>query len=329
MATERYDKKQILNYLLGELPEADQSQVELRLIKDPGFLKETRSVENDLIDDYLDDTLTAENRRLFEEVFVKTPYRQEKIAFAKNLETVLSETAAPVPVAPERINAGWAATFRSLRLSPYFLRYAAAILLVAMTIVSFWLYADRNRVRRELVQSQAEKVRRDNEAVVAQSRTEEVSKQLEAERVARLQQEQIAQQLQRERDELGKRQSDKSGVFSSIATFVLSPGLTRGSDEPTRLVVPRAASQIRLQLDLQTGENYGSYRAELRTTGGNVIWSSTPKPRLLGGGKVIILSLPPSLLNSGEYELTLSARNAKSQFEDIGYYYFSVLIRDR
>jgi hypothetical protein len=142
-----------------------------------------------------------------------------------------------------------------------------------------------------------------------------------------VQREQLAQQLQRERDQL-QRESDNAASGSvSIATFVLSPGLTRGRDEPTRLVVKPSTKQMRLQLDLEAGDEYKSYRAELRTTGGNVVWSRAGlQAQSLGGGKAVVVGLSLIQLNSGEYELTLRAQTSRG-LEDIGYYYFSVLKR--
>lgn len=328
MLTESAEDKQINGYLLGNLPESEVTAVEIRLFKDADFLGSVRAAEDDLIDAYLGQELAAQDKQRFEQFFAAVPHRQEKIAFARGLITILSENETTLKE-HSRFGFAWISVFR------WPLQYATVALVLALAVVSFLLYSSLRKTRQDLERSIAEKALGDQEREALRqrngtsgSRAEELSKQLEAERSARLQQEQRAQQLQRERDQL-QRQSESAGSVSpSIATFVLSPGFTRGSDEPTRLVIQPPIKLMRLQLDLESGDEYKSYRAELRTTGGNVVWSREGlQAQSVGGGKAVVVSLPVVQLNSGEYELTLRARNSSRGLEDIGYYYFSVLKR--
>ena len=43
------------------------------------------------------------------------------------------------------------------------------------------------------------------------------------------------------------------------------------------------------------------------------------------GGRFLTLNIPASILNTGEYELTLKGISGKEKVEDLGYYYFDVL----
>ena len=329
MFTESAKDKEIDAYLLGNLPDSQVADVEIRLLKDADFLEEVRSAEDDLIDAYLGEELSSQEKQRFEEFFAAVPHRHEKITFARGLITILLENEVALSEQPARSGFSWISAFR------WPLQYATVALVLLLAVVSLLLFSSLRQTRQELERSIAEKGISDQEREAlrqqngtSRSRTEELSKQLEAEHKARLQQEQLAQQLQRESDQL-RRQSGSAGSGSaSIATFVLLPGFTRGSDEPTRLVIKPSIKLMRLQLDLEAGDDYKSYRAELRTTGGNVVWSREGLvAQSVGGGKAVVVSLPVVQLNSGEYELTLRARNSSRTLEDIGYYYFSVLKR--
>lgn len=73
---------QIREYLLGNLSEEDQRLVDERLLTESGFLDEVLAGEDDLIDDYVCDDLSQENRSGFEQHFLCAPERQQKLKFA-------------------------------------------------------------------------------------------------------------------------------------------------------------------------------------------------------------------------------------------------------
>lgn len=81
MATTKKDRKQLRKYLLGGLPETDEPQVEQRLLRDADFAEAFEMVEEELIDQFLRDTLTAKERRWIRQNFLKSPERHQKLRF--------------------------------------------------------------------------------------------------------------------------------------------------------------------------------------------------------------------------------------------------------
>lgn len=80
----------IKGYLLKQIPEEDESQVEARLLTDRGFYEELSIVEDELIDQYLAGSLSVSDRRSFESHFVSSSERQQKIRFARALRKRVS-----------------------------------------------------------------------------------------------------------------------------------------------------------------------------------------------------------------------------------------------
>ena len=72
--------------MLQELSEADAERVELRLLRDPEFGEEFDIVVDTIIDQYLDDELSQEERERAEQYFFKSESRREKLKFAVALK---------------------------------------------------------------------------------------------------------------------------------------------------------------------------------------------------------------------------------------------------
>ena len=87
----RADKESITEYLLGRLTDADEEQVELRLLTDPEFAEEYDIVVNEIVDDYVAGKFEGEQAKQVEEYFFKSPERKKKLKFALALKQRKSE----------------------------------------------------------------------------------------------------------------------------------------------------------------------------------------------------------------------------------------------
>src|SRR5215475_14735771 len=78
-------------YLLGDLIEEQQVEIEERAFRDPGYMRLIEEVEVDLIDEYVRGGLTDRERRQFEARFFESAERRRKVEFAKSLAAVRPE----------------------------------------------------------------------------------------------------------------------------------------------------------------------------------------------------------------------------------------------
>src|SRR6267142_3296208 len=80
------EEHRIREYLLGQLTEAEEEQVELRLLTDPDFAEEYDILVNEITDDYIAGRFEGEELKRVEEHFFKSTQRQDKLKFALALK---------------------------------------------------------------------------------------------------------------------------------------------------------------------------------------------------------------------------------------------------
>src|SRR5512145_3060134 len=88
------DEELVVRYLLGQLPEEEQSLLEERAFSDQACIQNILAVERDLIDEYVRGELSGEERRQFEKLFQASSERRRKVEFARALTNIVSESPA-------------------------------------------------------------------------------------------------------------------------------------------------------------------------------------------------------------------------------------------
>ena len=333
METEAINEELIARYLLDDLPEEEQARLEARAFSDREYALAIAAVENDLIDGYARGGLSDADRRRFERRFLVSAERQRKVEFARALAELIPVVAtegaaqAGMNLAP---TSWWESLKTSLKgLNPVFklsMAAAAAMLIIGVS----WLITETVRLRARVAQLQAERQmgERQEEILRGQTageraRSEDLTSQLQRERERRERSEELARQLERNRAREG---SAGPSIFASV---FLAPGLPRGEAHRPKLLVPRAARLVRLQIGLEREDEYQSFRAELRTAQGQAVWTQDHlRPRQTRAGRVLNLVVPGNLLGTGEYELTLKGEIDPQKTEDVRYYYFDAQMKE-
>src|SRR4026208_750171 len=102
MRSQRSDETWHVKYLLGNLTEDEQVEVEDRAFADADYLSDLEATEADLIDAYVRGELSQSDRRSFELRFLTSPERRRKGAVARALATVTPEAKPGEPRAAGR-----------------------------------------------------------------------------------------------------------------------------------------------------------------------------------------------------------------------------------
>ncbi|MEP7338428.1 MAG: hypothetical protein ABI977_11890, partial [Acidobacteriota bacterium] len=313
----------IVRYLLGDLPEEEQARLEERAFADRRCTEDIVAVEGDLIDEYVRGGLSNAERRLFEQRFLASAERRQKVEFARALAQVASASAAEAAAQPATIH-WWEAVIAFLRGSnPAFQFSMAASALILVLGVS-WLIVETSRLRAQVAQLQAkqqaeQQTRQQQEealrqqAASASARSEDLAVQLERERERR---EELARQIERDQSR------ESSAGASFIASLFLPPGIGRSGAERPKLMVPQSARLARLQIGLEREDEFKSFRVEIRTAQGQEVWTQDHlRPRQSRAGRVINLTIPGNTLSPGQYELTLKGVIDPQNTEDVRYYW--------
>src|SRR5260370_390672 len=94
MYEEPISDEQVAAYLLGRLPEQEQTRLEDRAFRDPEFKQHVQAVEKDLIDEYVRGELSDSDREQFKARFLSSTRRRQKVAFARAFTGVVNKQAA-------------------------------------------------------------------------------------------------------------------------------------------------------------------------------------------------------------------------------------------
>ena len=324
MAVDFNNETLIARYLLGELSEEQQVEIEDRAFADKDYLASITAVENDLIDDYVRNELSAAERGRFEKRFLAAPERRKRIEFARALSGVMAE----VPVSRRAVvqdTKSWSwrdaiyAFINGLAPTAKIAFVSAVPLLV---IGAGWLFIETLRLRRELtelrVENQSQQNLQQQALDLERRRNQELNAQLNQEKQQR---EQTDESL-RELSEAGEALTPAPRPV--IAALTLLPGLSRGANDQPSLVLPEDARLVQIQIGIDPEEQYKKFTVELRTLSGLGVWTrENLNARNRRGVRAVGLTLPASALRAGDYELRLRGVD-ESGAEDIGFYYFTV-----
>jgi hypothetical protein len=121
------------------------------------------------------------------------------------------------------------------------------------------------------------------------------------------------------------RQPSEAARAPLVASLVLVPGLSRARTEVEQLVLSPSVQIARIEIELESRDDYPRFRAELRTRRGEEVLSrSNLVRRKSGPGFAVSIDVPASALAVGDYELALKGITADHTSQDVGYYYFGV-----
>lgn len=123
------DRIAVRKYLLGNLrDEVRMRQIEEQTLLEDDFLEKLSIAEDELLDDYLDGTLTGDEQERFTEFFLNSPERKQKLRLLENLRRYAKKSHAPVvkKIAREKFRFyDWRGLFSSAAL-----RFALVVLVL-------------------------------------------------------------------------------------------------------------------------------------------------------------------------------------------------------
>ncbi len=320
----------IRRYLLEEeLSEQEREQIEDRLMSDEDLYHELLVAEDDLIDDYVSNSLPEEERTKFRRRFLHVPELRQKVSFTAALRKHALETAPQVVAAERAPSRSWFDWTRRFSLPPAFAASFAALLLVAIG-AGAWLVKQNSQLRSRVEQLEANRQTTPPAGTTSQEELKAAdlrNKQLSDE-VQRQQQE-----LEEKRRELQLAQAQQKAptprttppvTLAHILAVPLTSGFVRDSGEWTKVDIPANKRQVRFQLDV-AGDDFPRYKAVLETVEEEPKrkWSSE---RLeMRTGNIVPFDVPARVLVSGDdYQITLSGVDSSNVATDINTYYFRV-----
>lgn len=317
----KHDER-MTSYLLGELSEAEQTELESQYFADATLVDRVIQVETRLLDEYARGRLSVELRARVERRYLAHPKRRARLKFADALASKLHELNAATPESrPERRNGAtpWWQGARAWWYGPgRAAKFSMALAALVLIVIAGALLVERIRLRGEW--DRTETARGTQEA-----RERELQEQLADERASA---QALATQLDRLRAEQSAPLSAPGPVRSTptVVSLFLTMGGVRGPDNDlTRtLRIPPGTDRVRLQLSLRDTE-YPRYQVVLQLVGGDVtVRRQNVRPERTRTGWLLVLAVPATSFAAGDYILTLGGVTRNGDLEDVGKSIFRV-----
>lgn len=309
MEQQSYNQEWIVRYLLNDLPKEEQLRFEDEYFADHDLFEQMEAIEEDLIEDYFRNRLTATEHAKFERHYLATPERREKIAFGEALVSVASELTKPTPD-PSPPSSWWSWLLPKPAVGWAF---ATLLLLAACT----WLFVETRKLRSMINQIQVQTAVREQQQ---QRHAQELQQQAAAQRERSDQLTRELAEAQTQIAQLRAGNSNPAQAPSLLATIVFLPP-TQGTAPAQDLVIRPGISFVQLVCRFYS-DVFKSYRAVLRPTGGDAVWdqSGLKLKTQASGSKAVVVSLPAYLFTKTEsYTLMLSGVASDGGFREIVY----------
>ena len=312
MPTIELDKK-LTRYLLGDLSERERIEIEDRYLSNGEFFDELVVAEDELIDDCVRGKLSRKDRELFEQNFLTSTARRERVKSSRALMEFADKHAATPRVSWwQRVRSAFKLESPAMGLA---LATGFMMLIVGVPLVVIQM----SKLRSDLKGLQSEQL--------AQNQREKELDKLLAQQ--KQQNDELNQSINRERAERGQLEQEVAKLREQQApppTFSLGfAEKSKGaSTEAMKLTVPRGAEAVKLSLDLLKDE-YENYLVVVENAQQHDIWRGLLQATKTGRGKAVVVRLPSRLFVTGQYKLTLSGTNNKREYEVISEFNLDVI----
>lgn len=294
---EKFTDEELTRYVLGELAEPEQARLEEGFFEDDALYERVCAIEEEVAEGYVRGELEPETRRRIEEGLRHSERLRERAVFVRSLVAALDEPGAAV--APERAVVSMSTWYDRLldTLRVHRVGFAMAAIAVILAVLGGLWFA-RDDTRPSLPPPD-----------ITSTPPDRPPDEPDVPTVPQPQ---------------PSPQPDPEPVRPALATFVLTPGVSRSGETPAQLRVPAGVRSVRLRLPLEEPVA-GDLGALLRSASGRVVWrAGSLRARQNGGGAIVEVTVPAKLLANGSYILSLDRDAGAGDRETVEAYSFAV-----
>lgn len=139
-------------FLLGKIDDEERERIEGLFLTDSQERERLLSAEQDLIEDYLEDNLTPEDKEKFIAIYAQTPEQRQKLRITGSIKNwAIREAALP------QANGTKISVWSRLRtLKPVFVIPIAVAAMIAIVVAVVWLNGREDRRHRAIEQELAQ-----------------------------------------------------------------------------------------------------------------------------------------------------------------------------
>jgi hypothetical protein len=320
----------IIQYLLNDLPAADEARFEEAYLRDGSLFEQVRALEEELIEDYVMGNLPEYERRRFELHYLASDVRRARVEAARELIGLCS-LRSPVQFAKREAIGSKTYSFlsdlRSFVRRPLVLGFGIAYAL--LLVLGAFLVSEVLQLKGRLATVTDERATLARRGREAEQQLSDERKRQSEESVQRITLNKKVGKAEGQQKQRKLARPEEQTPKDGIVLLALAPG-TRDIEQQRRAFISSETTYVDLaiMLERQKTSDLPPYRVILQTLDGSKeIWSKEGiKPRRKGVFQNLIVRVPAELLRaSGEhyFMLLLSVPRAGSKgYEDLENYYF-------
>lgn len=308
-------------FLLGELSQNEQSDIEERLFADPQYFSQFRAAEDELIDEYLYGDLDGSERERFEKYFVTTPERRESLRVAKALQQYIVKkgpSAATVLAGEPPAPRSWLRTILDiLGLGGNTLRFATVAMVLLIVAIGVWLVVRTGQNQPGPSLSAESANVQPSPAQIAQANDNQNNQNTS------VQSPQGNRNGNAGRDINANSRPEQPRARYSFVILPLAQ--VRGEGGVNEVKLPADAGFVNLKVPLVDEGSYDHYQVKLQTASDKTVksWSNI-KPASDASGQTISVDIPAISLREQKYRLALSGVTSSGDLRTIRTYHFQV-----
>jgi hypothetical protein len=311
---EDFMEEQVLNddvakkFLLGQLSPEEQGHIEELAFDNPETFVFLQAAESDLIDEFLDDDLSAEEKERFRQHFLKQPGRRADLRVARAMQQYLSHKSRAVVAEPKVIDPYKSPPLRewmAQHLSSLTASLAVAALIVVAIGIAVLIYVMGQKDRERL------EARHDQPTPVPTATASSTATASPSSSPAH-------------QETPNKPPSTPRPPAPAAFAIVLSPRLPLRSEGEEDLIRMPSAT-VPLELPLVDKGAFRSYLAELQKDEKTIHRWPNLQPGQMTNGKGFQIYMSPGLLKPDQsYRIVLSGISASGGRQPLRHYNFRV-----
>ncbi|MDX6574249.1 MAG: hypothetical protein QOE96_202 [Blastocatellia bacterium] len=274
-------------YLLAELEEPLQEEVDERIVCDKAFAERLGVAQDDLIDDYVFDGLSESEREDFQKNFLLDDERRQKLMIAQAFEVYVAEGKELQPMIGHE---SWAVADRWRNALGFFQRHKFWVTLAFAAILLFVFFAPQ--ITRLILPKAT--------APVDEERA----------------------RIERQLAELNSRPLVTTDQVSMALT--LQPTRLREGGELRKVVLNKENKLVKLQLEFSSAVKYAKYRTVVRTVEGRELFT-IDNLKSESGVNVVVLRIPSEFLSTGDYQIELYGISEDGVAASVALYDFRII----
>jgi hypothetical protein len=309
------EEKNAIRYFFGELKDDELTAFEEKFFTDQEFSDWLAEFETDLIDDYLRGELSATEKMKFEEKYLVSQHRKERVKAATALweKEKAQATAAVVETAGPTFWESVKLFFAAPRLS---LVAPVILQIVLIGFIIFWI----QKSPPEIIVQENEKFETpptpenfqdDSPEITPTPKNSPITERTPIKDSTPT----IKPPPSPTEKETPRRIDPLPPVLATITLFTSD----RSGNEIKKVVLPKNVKAVPIVLSRDVKDDFDKYLVEVADTAGNPILTKNLPPK-----KSFFISIPAKHLQNGNYKITLKGVKEDETLKTLGNYYFSV-----